>query len=169
MAGAATVPLDPGDATPVHVEAQADGLFWPVGLAGQTGIPIGEVRLRGVLVPVAVALAAPPAAGGAPVDLTVRVGTTGLDLRAGQPPAALPFDRLAMTLRGPGGQAGAGTLQGGLAGAQGVRLALLGDGEAKVKYAPPAGAAHDELIVALDDGAGGVGIELGRLALEVPA
>jgi hypothetical protein len=169
--GDALLPLRPGagagEGGPVRVELVADGIFWPVGMVGETGATIGEVRLRGATLPIAVELAARPTAGGAPVDVTVTVGTTGLDLRAGQPPAALPFDRLAMILRGPGGQAGAGTLQGGTAGADGVRLALLAAGQAKVKYAPPAGAAHDELIVALDDGGGGVGVELGHLGVEV--
>ena len=158
---------DPGQDGPARLELMAEGIFWPVGVAGQTGIKIGEILLRGVLLPIDILVAAPPAAGGAPVDLTVTVGVSGLDLMAGSPDAALPFDRLAMTLRGPGGQPGAGTLQGGTAGADGVRLALLQDGQARVKYAPPAAAASDEVVVALDDGGGGIGVELGRTVLKV--
>ena len=168
----ARIPLRPGEAPdgdgPVSIEVVAEGIFWPVGAVGETGIAIGEVRLRGALLPIEVELAAPPAPGGGPVDVTLRVGTAALDLRAGEA-AALPFDRLAVGLQGPGGQAGAGTLQGGVAGSDGVRLALFSDGVATVTYTPPAAAAHDELVVALDDGAGGIGLELGRLAMEVHA
>lgn len=167
----ARLPLRPGEAPagegPVEVELVAEGIFWPVGAVGQSGVPIGEVRLRGATLPIAVELAESPQAGGAPIAVTVRVGTAALDLRAGQPPAALPFDRLAVGLRGPGGRPGAGVVQGGTAGAGDVRLALLRDGVASLDYAPPAAPARDELVVALDDGTGGIGVELGGLVLEV--
>lgn len=169
----AAAPLAPGPGSgedgdaPVALELVAEGLFWPVGAAGETGTAIAEVRLRGAVLPLEIEVEALPRPGGAAVGVTVRVGTTGIDLRAGQEPAALPFDRLAMTLRGPGGRAGAGSLEGGTSGAQGVRLALLQAGEAKVRYAPPAAPAVDEVVVGLDDGEGGVGIELGRRAVQV--
>ena len=164
------VPLQPGvaPAGPVRVEAVAEGIFWPVGAPGQAGATIAQLRVRGAIVPIEVALSAPPAAGGPQIDVTVRVDGMGtMQLRAGQAPAALPFGRLAVLLRGPGGQAGAGTLGSGAAGAGGARLVELTDGEAQLTYTPPAAAAHDELVVALEDGADGAGIELGRLSLEV--
>ncbi|HSD81249.1 MAG TPA: hypothetical protein VLB47_11320 [Solirubrobacteraceae bacterium] len=167
----ALVPLAPEDAPagepPVRIAAEAEGIFWPVGLAGQAGAAIGEIRLRGIALPVEVGIAAAPVAGGAPVDVTIGLGApAGLRLRAGQPPASLPFERVAVGLRGPGGRPGAGALQGGAAGTDGVRLALLDDGVATLRYAPPADPARDELVVALDDGAGGLGVELGRLPVE---
>ena len=39
--GTGTAPTEEG---PVRVEVVAEGIFWPVGLAGETGTVIGEVR-----------------------------------------------------------------------------------------------------------------------------
>lgn len=166
----ALAPLRPGPApaNPVALSAAAEGIFWPVGSAGQAGARIGEVRVRGAALPIEAGLAEPPVAGGAAVGVTVRVDGTGvLRLRDGQAPAALPFGSLALALRGPGGQPGAGTLGGGAAGADGVRLVELDEDEATASYAPPADPASDELVVALEDGEQGLGLELGRLRVEV--
>jgi hypothetical protein len=164
-------PLAPGDpAGPVAVRLEADGVFWPRGVAGQAGERIGEVRVRGTTLPLEVVLPATPSlvAGGPAVTVAVRVGASGtLVLAAGEDPAALPFGRLALLLRGRGGRPAAGTLQGGDAGSGGARLVALEDGAAAVDYVPPAEPARDELVVALEDGEGGAGVELGRRALAV--
>jgi hypothetical protein len=170
----ATAPAEPKaeDAERVAVTMLAEGWFWPVGVAGETGREIGEVRLRQGVLPLDVLPASPrPVAGGPGVELTVRLRGTGtLRLRGEPGPGpALPFGELALALAGPGGRPGAGTLEGGAAGADGVRLVPLGDGEASVTYVPPAEPGLDELVVALDDGAGGQGIELGRMPLRVGA
>jgi hypothetical protein len=168
----ASAPLAPGapPAGPVGLSLAAEGIFWPVGAAGQAGERIGEVRVRGANLPIDVLLAEPPVAGGAAVAVTVRVGASGtLRLRDGQAPAVLPFGDLALALRGPGGQAGAGGLLGGNAGADGARVVELDGGEAALEYDPPAAPATDELVVALEDGEGGLGVELGRLRLAVRA
>jgi hypothetical protein len=80
---------------------------------------------------------------------------------------ALPFGALAVRLVGPGGKPGAGTLSGGTPGVGGAMLLTVAAGRATVTYAPPAEPARDTLVVALDDGAGGMGTELARLPVEV--
>ncbi len=166
----ASAPLAPGAPADerVGLSLVAEGIFWPVGAPGQAGERIGEVRVRGVNLPIDVLLAEPPVAGGAPVAVTVRVGAAGtLRLRDGQAPAALPFGDVAVALRGPGGQAGAGGLLGGDAGAEGARIVELDEGVATLQYQPPAAPATDELVVALEDGEGALGVELGRLRVGV--
>ncbi|MGE0824802.1 MAG: hypothetical protein AB7P18_22120 [Candidatus Binatia bacterium] len=166
-------PLDPTreDVPAVGVQAQVEGWFWPIGVPGQTGQPIGEVRVRETILPFEVAPLTPELrAGGEAVDLTFRIGTIGLlRLHVGANPLPrLPFGALAFVLFGPGGTPGAGTLSGGVAGNGGVQLVTLSPaGEAVIRYTPPAEAVTDELRVALDNGAGGLGVEVGRLTLRV--
>lgn len=165
-------PIAPGLDAPVVVRLEADGIFWPRGVAGQAGRRIGEVRIRGTALPLEVVLPAMPSlvAGGPAVTLGVRIGAAGtLVLEEGEEPATLPFGRLALMLRGRGGRPAAGTLDGGDAGSDGARLVALDDGAAEVDYVPPAEPARDELVVALEDGEGGAGVELGRQTLAVGA
>lgn len=142
-----------------------EGWFWPVGQAGQAGVAIREIQARSVALPIQVEPArARLVAGGDDVLFTLRFG--GARQRIGAAPA-LPFGSVALALAGPGGRAGAGQLAGGAAGVAGVRLVTLVEGAATITYAPPADAAQDELVVALDDGAGGLGVPLARIALPV--
>jgi hypothetical protein len=146
----------------------AQGWFWPVGTPGQTGVVIGEVRVRGVVLPIEVAPARPSiVAGGAPITMTLQVQIAGL-LRLGKT-GALPFGQLVVQLFSPGGRPGSGSLMGGTPAVAGSRLLSLADGAATFDYVPPATPAADELVVALDDGEGGAGVELGRFALVVKA
>jgi hypothetical protein len=150
-------PLVPGDAAaPLAVYLDVDGLFWPRGLAGEDGRAIAEVRVRGALLPVEILPANPrPIAGGAEVPLTVRVRTP-----VGE---TLPFGALALALEGPERQAPSGTFTGGGI----LRMVPLAGGTATIGYTPPAQPAVDTLVVALDNGAAGLGIELGRFTLIV--
>jgi hypothetical protein len=165
-------PLDPAAANvpPLGAALRGEGWFWPIGSVGEAGRQIGEVRIRGALLPLAVEPESPRlVAGGPPVTLTVRVGAVG-PLRVDGPALpALPFGSLALGLAGAGGRPGSGSLSGGSDGTGGVRLADLADGAATIDYTPPAAAAVDELVVALDDGTGGLGVELGRVPLRVKA
>lgn len=145
----------------------AQGWFWPVGLQGQSGIVIGEVRVRGIALPLELTPATALAAGGPQADFTLRVSTAGL-LRLGGT-APLPFGQLLVQVFAPGHKPGMGALGGGATGGAGARLLSLTDGAARFTYQPPATAAIDELVVSLDDGSGGAGIELGRFALVVKA
>lgn len=145
----------------------AQGWFWPVGLQGQSGTVIGEVRVRGVALPLELASGAALTAGGPASDLTLRVSLAGL-LRLGST-SPLPFGQLVVQVFAPGRKPGAGTLGGGAAGAAGARLLVLANGEASFSYQPPAVAAIDQLVVSMDDGSGGAGVELGRFALVVTA
>lgn len=160
----------PASAPPLGVTLNAEGWFWPVGVVGEAGKAIIEIRVRGGVLPIEIAPAKPHlVAGGPPVILTLSVSTIGL-LRLTKPPGALPplpFGALALAIFGRGGRPGAGTLSGGQAGVAGVRLIDLTGGSATVAYAPPAVPATDELHVTLENGAGGLGIELGRFPIAV--
>jgi len=146
----------------------AQGWFWPAGAPGETGVAIGEVRVRGVALPIELAPPNPAiAAGDAALALTLRVRTAGL-LRVGAT-TALPFGQLVVQLFSAGHRPGAGALLGGVAGAAGSRLLTLTDDTAVFDYVPPVSAAVDELVVALDDGSGAAGVELGRFSLRVKA
>jgi hypothetical protein len=165
------VPLDPAadDAPPVSLALSAEGWFWPAGEAGEAGVQIGEVRIRGAILPLEIIPANPKlTSGGAPIELTLRLGTTGplrIDGEDGLPP--LPFGSLALALFDPGGRPGAGVLSGGTAGTGDAHLVDLADGTATFTYTPPTEAATDVLVVALDDGEDGMGVELGQFTLEV--
>ena len=149
--------------------ARAEGWFWPVGAVGQAGVEIASVRVRGGVLPIEVEPADPrPVAGGAAIDMTIRVRPVGTLLLGAAAPR--PQLRLAVACVEAGGTApGAGTLAGGVDGTAGARVLTLADDAAQVTYTPPPAAAHDELLVALDDGEGGPSVELGRVALEVRA
>jgi len=157
--------ITPGANDLVTLQLSAEGWFWPVGVAGATGVIIGEIRLRGVTLPLEVV---PPraqlTAGSPPVDLTLRVGggTWGTFALIGKP--ALPFGSLAVKLLGPGARPARGTLVGSV---DGVLLAPLTNEEAVVQYQPPDEAASDELVITLDNGEGGPGIEIARYTLVV--
>jgi hypothetical protein len=156
-------PIDPAAAdSPPMLLVDAEGLFWPRGVAGQTGVAIREVDRRVVVLPL-VLLPSRPAitAGGPAVDLDVRVPLPA--------DSALPFGTLVARLERPGGRPGAGALTGGTDGKNGARLLTLSAGRASLRYAPPAAPGFDLLVVSLDDGAQGAGVELGRFRLDVGA
>ncbi|MFN7915191.1 MAG: hypothetical protein U0Q55_07610 [Vicinamibacterales bacterium] len=156
---------DKAGASTILVTAQ--GWFWPVGLPGQAGTIIGEVRVRGIALPLELTPTTPLAAGGPAATLTLHVNTAGLLRLGGVTP--LPFGQLVVQVFAPGRKPGAGALGGGTAGKVGSRLLSLVDGAATLTYQPPATPAIDQLVVSLDDGSGGAGVELGRFAIVVKA
>jgi len=164
--GESVAPLDPtaDDALPVTVGARAEGYFWPIGVVGQAGIAIGEIRLRGASLPLSVAAAAPLIAGAPPINLTVQVGVGTFGTFALPDNPALPFGSLAFSVVDAGGRPGKGALVGAV---NGVRLVALADNRATVSYDPPDEPAEDVLVVMLDDGTGGAGLEIGRAPLRV--
>jgi hypothetical protein len=166
----ATAPLNPETATqgPVSLSCLADGWFWPVGVPGQAGRQIGEIRVRGATLPIEVSPVPVLIAGGTAVDLVVGISPASTIRLTGQPaPPVLPFGRLAFALFAPGGKPGKGVLSGGSAGVNGVRLVDLVTGRAALTYTPPAEPAVDELVIGMEDGESGLGIELGRTSLVV--
>jgi hypothetical protein len=154
---------------PTLVLLSAEGYFWPVGQVGTAGVAIRDLRIRQAILPMLLVPAAPVIAGGAPVQLTVRFGSTGtLQLEADAPePANLPFGNAMVSVVDAGGRPGAGSLAGGGAGSDGARVLDINNGEVTVQYTPPAAPAVDFLVVRLDDGAGAAGQQLGRLRLPV--
>jgi len=163
-------PLDPAapNMPALGLTLLARGLFWPAGVAGEAGKKIGEIRIRGSILPVELGPARPDLiAGGPTTTLTIRVRAAGTMRVNGGAAPPLPFGSLAVVLFGSGGRPGNGTLSGGTAGVGAVRLFPVTDGVASVSYTPPAIAGTDELVVSLDNGAGDVGIEIGRVRLVV--
>ena len=163
---AAAMPVAGTDNEPAALTLFARGLFWPVGIAGETGIVIGQVRLRSVTQPIVLAEPLPRlVAGGASAPLRLAVGATGrTDLTADAPPARAPFDRLSARLVNRAGGPGAGVLTGGEAGADGSRVVALVAGAAEVAYTPPAERGTEYLVLATEE-AGVPGLELARFAL----
>ena len=154
---------------PATVGLEADGLFWPVGIAGETGDPIARIRTRMVIEPL---LFDPPlprvVAGGPTIDLALRVGAGGgaMDVLADgvegrQAGAAI------LRLTDAGGRPGAGVLSGGAAGPNASRRVPLAGGVLAFQYTPPAEAAVDILHVAFENGAGDARQEIGRLPIAV--
>lgn len=163
------VPLVPDaeNAGPVAIRLTATGLFWPIGVKGQTGTKIGEIRFRGGVLPLDVVPVEPLlVAGGPPVELTIRFDTAGMIIKKESITKLLPFGTLAVTLVGDGKKPGKGTLTGGDAGTvPEIRLIAVTNDAATVTYTPPAEPVFEELVVAFDDGEKGIGIELGRVLL----
>jgi hypothetical protein len=151
-------------------DLSAIGLFWPTGVTGQAGRAIGEIRVRGNTLPIELDPPDPVlVAGGAAAPLTVRVRVAGSMRLTAANTTALPFGQLAVKLISSGGRPGLGTLGGGTAGAAGVRIAPVANDAIAITYTPPATPGIDQLVVALDDGNGGMGIEIGRATLRVRA
>ena len=158
-------PISPDADDLVAVQLSADGWFWPVGVVGEAGVIIDEIRLRGVTLPLEVVPSISRlTAGGAPVDITLRVGSGASGTFALLDRPALPFGSLAVRLLGPGARPAKGTLAGNV---DGVLLVPLVNEEAVVQYEPPDEAAIDELVITLDNGEDGVGIEIARYTLIV--
>jgi hypothetical protein len=165
---ASVLPLDPAapGTDPVGLRLEASGWFWPAGTPGAAGIAIGEIRVRGIPLPVLLRHDAPAlVAGGGPVPLVLALGgDTAFRLGTG---GASPAAPMVARLEGPGGRAATGTLGGGAAGAGGVRLATIAQGELSLLYTPGADAATDTLVLTFDDGDGGPGAEIARFPLTV--
>lgn len=154
---------------PQSITLRAEGLFWPPDVPGETGIPIERAQLRVSMQPVNLIPAQPRLiAGGETVELVIEFGATGtMRVERGGRVTALPFGSVVVAVEDAGGRPGAGTLAGGNAGPAGSRTLPVAGGRAAVQYTPPAEPALDRLVVSLDDGEGGIGIELGRFPLQV--
>ena len=152
---------------PAVIAVEAEGFFWPVGEAGQSGRAIETVQLRGAFLPVRMTPPDPRiVAGGEALDLRLGFGAAGrMDVREGSV-AQAPYGTVVVSAEDAGGRPGAGTLDGGAAGPGGSRVLTVTGGEATLTYRPPATPAVDHLIVALEKN-GAAGIELGRFTLRV--
>ena len=154
---------------PQSLTLRAEGLFWPPDAPGETGVVIERAQLRISMQPLNLVPARPRLnAGGATADLTIEFGATGtMRVESGGRVTALPFGSIVVAVEDAGGRPGAGALAGGNAGPAGARTIPVTEGRAAFQYTPPAEPAVDHLVVSLDDGEGGIGIELGRFPLEV--
>lgn len=154
---------------PSSVTMRAEGLFWPPDTPGQTGIAITRAQLRVSMQPVRLIPEQPRlTAGGDAVDFVIVFGAAGtLSIESGGRVTSLPFGAVVVAVEDAGGRAGAGVLSGGADGPGGARAIQVVSGRAAMQYTPPAQPALDQLVVSLDDGEGGIGIELGRFPLNV--
>ncbi|HVE70035.1 MAG TPA: hypothetical protein VNI54_01605 [Thermoanaerobaculia bacterium] len=157
-------PAAPNDRVGINVIAT--GLFWPVGVAGQAGDLIDEIRLRAGIVPMEIVPADPRlVAGGPAVELTIRFDTKAFSIKEGKT-EKMPFGSVAVTLVAPEGKPGKGALAGGVEGQPAtVRIVPVDDNAATITYTPPATPATEDLVVAFDDAAQGLGVEIGRVRL----
>lgn len=159
-------------ARPAAISILAEGWFWPVGEPEQAGEAIRETLVRAGFLPLLLEPARPRLVpGGDPVVLTLRIGAVGtLRLRGRDAaPEVLPFGSLAVALRDAGGRPGSGALSGGTPGRDDFQLVAVTDGVATISYTAPAAPATDLLVVAMEDGEGGQGVEIGRFRLDVRA
>lgn len=176
--GAALLPADAADPgflirrmlmahvdPPLSLTLEAEGLFWPIGVAGQTGTPIQAILLRMPLLPLSLTPNAPRLTPGGPaVDLVISAASGGGGRISAAGIVVGPPPRLLVRLVDAGGRPGAGVLGGGDTAPGGARTLTLADGAAALSYTPPATAGLDLLAVTLEvDGAPGV--DLARFAL----
>lgn len=159
------------DAEQPQVRLRGTGLFWPVGLVGETGPAIERTLVREVRLPMSLRVEGPVQPGGGAVGLHLSVGTTGT-LRATETGTdSLPFGSLAVRLTDASGGTGAGTLSGGLAGPDGNRLVTIDEAGATVDYTPATEPADDIVVVSghtRDSGGNDrVGMELARFEMAV--
>jgi len=164
--------LDDPDAAEFGLSLIAEGLFWPVGLAGEDGRALGEIRLRGVRMPLMLSgLPSKIIAGSAGIPLQLRLGAVGQAvLREGdQPIATQAFETLWVAAFGPGRRPAAGQLAGGIAGEGDVRLIPVTQDAASFTYTPPPTPAVEELIVGMAGPDGNIGPEIGHFTLTTRA
>ncbi len=154
---------------PQSITLRAEGLFWPPDVTGETGVQIERAQVRISMQPINLIPARPRLnAGGETLELTIEFGATGtMRIERGGRVTALPFGSIVVGVEDAGGRPGAGALSGGNAGPGRSRTIAVTGGRAAFQYTPPAQPALDQLVVSLDDGEGGIGIELGRFPLEV--
>jgi hypothetical protein len=156
---------------PATIVLQADGFFWPVGLAGETGPAIVSTRIRQAIGPIRIAPERPAlVAGGAPVELSIEIDTMGaMGVEAGGEVQGFPFGAVLVRVVDAGGRPGEGVLGGGSPGPGDSRIVTVADGAARIEYTPPAEPVTELLVVALERPEGGAGVELGRFPLRVRA
>lgn len=153
------------------LSVHAEGWFWPVGVAGQSGRVIETALVREFRLPVSLTAAGALLAGGDPVELRIGLGTGGTLRVEKETASSLPFGALALRLVAANGGPGAGTLTADRDGPDGHVLADVAAGEALASYTPPLGPVVETLVVHAhtrdDDGGEQIGIELARFDLAV--
>jgi hypothetical protein len=153
---------------PDAITLDVDGLFWPAGTPGASGVAIVEADIRAAFQPLLLSPSVPKlVAGGPAVDLQLTFGATGTMQVKTDGVTSSPYGTLIVRVIDSGGRPGAGALTGGSEAPGGARALPVSGGSATLTYTPPAQPATDILVVTLDDSAGGAGIELGRFTLRV--
>jgi hypothetical protein len=153
---------------PGSVLLDVEGLFWPVGVAGEDGKPIVRADIRAAFLPVTLTPSQPKlVAGGAAQDFTLEFGTVGTMRISNDGVTNAPFGGVIVSLVDAGGRQGAGTLSGGNAGPNSSRIIAVADGAASVRYTPPAQPALDLLVVSLEDPPGQANLNLATFWLQV--
>lgn len=152
---------------PPGISLVAEGIFWPIGVSGKTGVEIDEIRVRGLLSDLQLDGKLPQInAGDSTFDINILLPKLTAQ-RIGGDNSSLNFNRIAVDLQQEGGQPGAGSLSGGIAGTGSVRLVNIIDSTATLNYTPPANPAVDILRVGYEDGENGLGQIVKQFKLEV--
>jgi hypothetical protein len=152
----------------LKLSLSVDGWFWPVGEAGQAGIEIGEIRIRGVIHPVILSPADPGlVANGPAVDLSAKFETRGTSRITADELNNEAFGEVIARIEKEDGTAGDGTLSGGTAGDNGARILSVANDHVELTYTPPATAGSEFLILNIENNEGSRGIEIGRFRLVI--
>jgi len=150
----------------LQLSLTAEGWFWPVGEAGQAGVEIGEIRIRGAIHPVLLTPAKPAfVANGPALNLTITFEARGTSRITSSKLDSDTFGNVTARLEKEDGTAGAGTLSGGTAGDNGTRLLPVTDDQVEINYTPPGIPGNDILLLSIDDNESSSGIEIGRFTL----
>ena len=153
---------------PTTALLEVEGLFWPVGIAGEDGPTIVGTDIRALFLPVKLSPAEPKlTAGDTFQDLQFEFGSAGTMRVTADTTTHAPFGAVTVSVIDDGGRQGAGTLGGGTAGPHGSRIVPVTNGTASVQYTPPAQPAVDNLVVALENTEGQPNLELARFRLKV--
>ena len=163
--GFSEVPNAPLEENHAGIIIEAEGVFWPIGAPGETGVAIAEIRMRGLALDLELNTELPAfSVGDAPVEITLRLQSHAAH-RIGGDDSPLSLNQLALDLQQEDGSPGAGSFSADSPGAGNVQFANITDSRITLTYTPPASAAHDVLIIGFDNGESGLGQELHRFQL----
>lgn len=161
--------VSPSSSTAAGLTLTADGWFWPVGVAGQTGIKIGTIRIREIIYTVLVEpMTLYLITNGSPQSLTITLSTTGPVIQtADSVSTETEFGGIYCYLIRPDGQPPSGTLSEGVDTGNGIHQYTITSGHIMLTYTPGALSGTEVLVITLDNGRGEPGIEIGRYNLNV--
>lgn len=153
------------------IQLEADGWFWPVGVAGQAGVAIEQALLRQIRMPVELRVDGALRAGAPASDLALLFGSAGTLVAENGAASSVDFGAIAVRLTDEAGGDGSGSIGGGADGPDGNRVVDVDENGALLTYTPPGSAGRDLLVVSTfasdTDGNERVGVELARFVLDI--
>ena len=165
-----TSPIKDTSDDDVCIALQCDGWFWPVGQAGQAGVEIGQIRIRGSVQPLMLIPAEPMALVNGPnLTLSIQFDARGTTLLGADGTDADTFGELKVRLQKADGTLGSGVLAGGVSGSDHDQVLAVVDGQATFQYTPPSAAGRDFLVVSFSGNDGTQPERIGSYAIETRA